>query len=225
MSSIGEDIDDLVGGGLRRPSATHLGNGFAAGKSAMGGDVEMELGTVRNGVTSTWLAQALGMSVKIARGRLANCPATKRNGKIVYTLREALPYLVKPKLDADTIKKLRPGDLPDQLRDSYWSAKLKQQQWEENAKHLWRDEDVLEVFGATFQAIKFAVQLWVDDLEREIAVTPAQVKFLVQKADELQQKVYDELIKVPAQRATKSSVEDKPSSEKNEWDEDVASLI
>lgn len=235
--TIAEDIEELVGGSvrqtfireerLRREAAKKKAfeERIATGKQGVMGSPDGDIIAVRNGVTATWIAQALSMSVGTVRVKLAKCPTTTRDGKNIYNLAETLPYLVKPKLNLD-LKTLKKEDLPTHLQDSYWSAMLKRQQWEENAKHLWHSEDVMQVFGATFQAIKFAIQLWVDDMERATAITPEQYRFLLMKADELQQKIYDELVKIPSQRATVStSAQHKEEPADPAVDPDIANLV
>jgi len=180
----------------------------------------LDIGDVGNGVTATWLAAALRSSVGTVRVKLARCPSRKVGALIVYDLAEAMSYLIKPQVDiAKYLKELKKDDLPEVLRESYWSALLKRQQWEVNAKELWHTEDVMTAFGETFQAIKFAIQLWTDDMEREIGVTPAQYAFLVRKTDELQAQIYASLVTQFEGKETPSSMgQHEPEQEEEEDD-------
>lgn len=244
MSTLSEDLDDLIGDltpeervELRRKAREETKRREFAERIARGkintadADPEQDLGAVKNGVTATWIAQALQMTAVTVRQKLAKCPSTKRGSFVVYSLKEAIPYLVKPALQID-MKKVKITDLPNGLQESYWRAKKLRQEWEREAGHLWHTADVLDVFSAAFQAIKFATQLWLDDMERETAITPQQLKFLVMKVDELQQKVYEELVKIPTSRATLPTTKDhvdeaEPESDNLDPDleEDLANLI
>lgn len=187
-----------------------------------------DIGDVANGVTATWLASALGSSIGTVRVRLAKCRSRKVGSLIVYDLKEAMEFLVKPQIDiAKYLKDLKKDDLPEVLRESYWSALLKRQQWEVNAKELWHTEDVSTVLGDTFQAIKFAIQLWVDDMERETSITPAQYAFLVKKTDALQALIHKSLVSAFAEKATPSSAgkEAEKHGEQTEEEDDFGGLV
>lgn len=187
-----------------------------------------DIGNVSNGVTATWLALALGSSVGTVRVKLARCPHRRVNTTLVYNLREAMEYLVKPNVDvARYLKDLKKDDLPEVLRESYWSALLKRQQWEINAKELWHTEDVATTLGDTFQAIKFAIQLWVDDMERETTITPKQYAFLVQKTDALQALIHKTLVEEFKKKETLSSAGKKAreNGEQEEEEDDFGGLV
>lgn len=187
-----------------------------------------DLGNVGNGVSATWLALALNMSVGTVRVKLARCPSRRVGALLVYNLREAMEYLVKPKVDiAKYLKDLKKDDLPEVLRESYWSALLKRQQWEINAKELWHTEDVATVLGDTFQSIKFAIQLWVDDMERETTITPAQYAFLVTKSDALQALIYKSLVEAFKDKETLSSAgkQSRQNGEQEEEEDDFGGLV
>lgn len=166
----------------------------------------LDLGDVVHGVTADWLAGVLSSSVGTVRVKLAKCPFRKIGSHKVYNVATAMEYLIKPQMDVERyLKTLKKEDLPEVLRESYWSALLKRQQWEINAKELWHTEDVMTVFGETMQTIKFAVKLWIDDMEREVAITPKQYAFLVKKCDELQDQIYQKLVGQHAKKKTRSS--------------------
>lgn len=99
------------------------------------------------------------------------------NGAPYYDLAEAASYLVAPKVDVVSyIKRMDPDDLPDQLKSSYWNAKLQRQKFEENAGDLWRSEDVMQVLSDTFKIIKDRSQLFVQALEGNCKLTDEQRK-------------------------------------------------
>ena len=183
------------------------------------GPAHTEVGDVVNGVTANWLSIVMHMSVPTVRVKLAKCPYRRVGALMVYDCAEAMGYLVKPVIDiTEYLAKLKKDDLPEVLRESYWSALLKRQQWEINAKDLWHTEDVMTAFGETFQAIKFAIQLWTDDMERETAITPTQYAFIVKKTDELQAAIYESLVNKHGAAETLSSVGKHAEPEEEEED-------
>lgn len=196
--------EDLVGGTDEPSERVRRYREAQAQKN--GKFAHLDLGDVVHGVTADWLAGVLSSSVGTVRVKLAKCPFRKIGSHKVYNVATAMEYLIKPQMDIERyLKTLKKDDLPEVLRESYWSALLKRQQWEINAKELWHTEDVMTVFGETMQTIKFAIKLWVDDMEREVAITPKQSAFLIKKCDELQDQIYQKLVGQHANRKTTSS--------------------
>lgn len=218
--SFDQDIEDLVGGGSEDVSdrvKRHRERQEQAKQQSR--FAHLDLGDVAHGVTADWLAGVLSSSVGTVRVKLAKCPFRKVGSHKVYNIGTAMEYLIKPQVDvANYLKNLKKDDLPDVLRESYWSALLKRQQWEVNAKELWHTEDVMAVFGETMQTIKFAIKLWVDDMEREVPVTQVQYKFLVRKCDELQDAIYKKLVEQHKKKQTKPSSALHEDSEQQEDD-------
>lgn len=223
MSTVNEDIEDLVGGGAgsatpradARREREKANAGFGAFKAhkanshrngAADEAVDLNIDGVQQGVTVSWLAAVFSLTSGSVRIKLANCPFIEHPtyGR-VYALKAAAPFLCKPVVDMESfIRNVRIEDLPTKVQESYWRALKLRHEWEARSGLLWETEDVLEVFGETFQAIKFAIQLWVDDMEREVAITPEQRKILQAKCDGLQQQIFNKLMEVPKKRKTKN---------------------
>lgn len=189
-----DEIDDLIGGDVAEPE---LGD-------------ELRIDDVYRGVSITWLAQAFGMDKPTVRKRLANCPPIgKMRTYDVYSLRQAASYLVEPKIDiAQYLKSLRPVDLPSYLQDAYWSAMLKRQKYEENARELWRTGDVLDVFGEMAMTLKSTVQLWVENLDRVHGLTPEMRETMTQQGDNLLEEIHRIMVEAPSKRRTTSTAEE-----------------
>lgn len=161
------------------------------------------------GVTVNWLMQAFQMSREDVRKRVAACAPLRYDGnnRPVYDFREAASYLVKPKIDIQTyIKQLKPKQLPNEMQTEYWSARLKQQNWEVKAGKLWRTEDVVDLFSEMFKNIKQTCQLFPDTIERESGLTEPQRKRIVELVDALQQEIYESVVELSKKRKTPSSV-------------------
>src|SRR5690625_2162059 len=172
--------------------------------------ISIDISEVYGGVSSNWLATMFGHDKNTIQKKLAKANLEivgRRNGGPLYRLADAAPYLVKPEVDlVEYVKGLRPHDLPPMLNDAYWSAMLKRQKWEENARDLWRSEDVLEVLGDLNFQVRNTVNLWVEDVDRLDALTPKQRQIINERADDLLQLFYNMLVELPTKRSTKPSV-------------------
>lgn len=161
------------------------------------------------GVTVTWLMQAFRMDRQTVKRKLARCQAIGNGvgGQPLYDFVQAASFLVKPQVDIkEYVKSLRPIDLPPYLQDQFWASQLKRQQWEQRAGHLWKTDDVMEVFGETFKRIKTSTQLWLDNLEQASSLTDDQKQALTHMVDALNDDIYQSLIAMPKARSTRSSV-------------------
>jgi hypothetical protein len=154
------------------------------------------------GVTVGWLASVFRMDPKDVKRRLADCHpivAGKMTGRGVqgrkYELKDAAAYLIPPKIShGDFMRSIKKGDLPPSMQQTFWSAKLAEQKWLENADQLWRTEKVREVLGDTFQALKFAIQLWPDMVRGEVGLSDQQQDVLMRMGDKLQGELYEALV-------------------------------
>lgn len=160
------------------------------------------------GVTAAWLAAAFNMDVAGVRRKLAACPIIgRKTSAALYSLPVAAAYLVKPRVDvAEYLEGLEPKDLPIRLQQSYWDAQLKRQKWEREAGHLWETEDVVDAMAEVFKAIKFAMQLWPDTLERMTGLSEEQREILTREADNLQNEIFQAMRRLAEARSTPSAL-------------------
>lgn len=178
------------------------------------------------GVSVSWLQQAFALTGYEVKKKLRGCPPLRyeANNRPIYDFKEAASYLVKPKLDMEEyLQTIKPSQLPPKLQTEHWSALLKRQKWEVAAGHLWRTEDVLEVFAEAFKTIKNQMQLWPEVLEREASLTIEQRARLIQLCDDLQQDIHGKLIEQAKTQKHQSSIasldEDEEPEEEPEGDE------
>lgn len=141
--------------------------------------------------------------------RLAGVKPFDHGGKVKkYRIADAAPRLVKP-VNNDiehVIMGMRPVDLPPRLQDAFWGGMLKRQQYEQNARNLWRTEDIIHAFGKIFMLFRNQVLLWVDTIERNARVTDEQREVLNNLVDGLMRSMRDEIQNLDI--VTKSSIED-----------------
>lgn len=186
-------------------------NGVTGKDNANRGDgpTMMAQGVMR-GVTASWLAQVFRMDLQTVKQRLKDCPPidNRKNGYI-YDLKVATQYLVKPVFDVEEyLKTMRVEELPTRLQDQYWSAMNKRLKWEENAKQLWRSEDVQTKFGEVFMIIRNATQLWVDELAQSVEVTEPQRIGLEKMVEGLQRAISKKIAEMPKAKRTASKMSD-----------------
>jgi len=192
------DEDDLIGA--------------PAGPEDEGDDegVSIDLAETYAGVSANWLAQMFGADKNTIKKKLAASGIEiigRRNSGPLYRLADAAPYLVKPKVDlVSFIKGLRPNDLPPMLNEAYWSAMIKRQKWEENAKELWHTDKVLAVLGELNVLIRTRVTLWTEDVDRREGLTQAQRQIIIDLSDDLLKSIHDLLVEMPSRGNTTASV-------------------
>jgi hypothetical protein len=163
---------------------------------------------VVNGVTVHWLKPVFRLDVETIRRRLANCPAKglKRGNIKVYDLATAAAYLVTPKMDVEALlNQMKPTQLPPNLQPAIWSARLKQQSWEEKAGDLWPTSKIIDVLSEVNRTIRQTIQLWIDDLENE-ALPAKALAVLANRIDGLQEEIYQQLVALPNRSRTESQL-------------------
>ncbi len=155
-------------------------------------------------VSQNFLGRVLHMDPMTVKKRLRSCkPAGMVGaGRPVYYFHEALPYLVKPKMDLGTyIKTLNPTDLPNSINKTFWEAeKIKNRVLIETGQ-AWHDSDVLEIFGIVFMMFKDRIPLITEGM-RDAGLTDKQFTKLVGYTDQLQADLREQLVALPQKRRT-----------------------
>lgn len=186
------------------------------GNGARSGAPDMSVDAVLHGVTVGWLAQAFHMNNAAVKIKLRDCPPMfRRKGGFVYDLKMATRYLVPPVFDVDEyLKTMKVEDLPIRLQTEYWNAKLKRQQFEEEAGQLWRAGVVIDFLGKQFQTMKFTMQLWVDELEKKNALTPEIRQMITKQVDSLQNEIHKKVLELAKTQRTPSVLEEDRAQER-----------
>ena len=194
-----DDEEDLVGSPDRTRKRTRddILNDLTSTRRMTRGQTSPLVEDMMAGVTVSWLAQVFSMDPKTVKQRLADCPPLySRKAGYVYALPVACQYLVKPALTPEQfMKNIKQADLPPAMQDSFWSANLKRQKFEENAGDLWRTADVRLALSGMFQTIKFTIQLWADNMQKQVGLSTEQRKWLITATDALQQEIYESVAK------------------------------
>ena len=188
------------------------------------------------GVTVAFLAQVFRMDPSAVKRRLVNLRPieTRTRGRSqtqhLYDLADAAACLVDQKLNAaEVLKNLKKEDMPPALSGPFWDAQLKRQRFEENAGDLWRTSDIRAVLGTSFQTIKFTIQLWSDNIDRETGLTEEQRLLLQGLTDGLQKEIFETLLNNAKMKSTKSQIHEIPEmlgeTTPEELDHESASLL
>jgi hypothetical protein len=170
----------------------------------------VDAGDLKRPVTRNFLAQVFDMDPATVKKRLLKVKPLGTVGagvqhRELYDFKEAVGYLVEPKIDLDAyIKSLDPAKLPNHINKFFWEAQRTKLKFMLEARHAWLTEDVLEVFGTVFMLIKDRVQLWPETAQESLRLVDEQVARLKQLADDLQKDLHEQLVALPAQRQTLS---------------------
>lgn len=167
------------------------------------------LAALERPVSVTFLSQALRMTTATVKRKVRALPPIRyhRKNQPLYDFRQAVMYLVPPKVDvAEYVRKMGVGDLPQELQKDVWDARLKEQKWRKAAGELWETDDVLDVLGDAFQRLKTTTQLWADHISDDFGLAPEVRDALVEKVDELNADLHRALVKMPKDRETKSQL-------------------
>ncbi|MDO5646314.1 DUF1441 family protein, partial [Paracoccus sp. (in: a-proteobacteria)] len=161
---------------------------------------------VLRGVTAGWLAAVLGMGPTTVRRKLDGVPPKRvlGNGTHLFDIRTVLPYLVPPHDIKQHLMRMNPKDLPERLRKEFWSARIAEQKARQNAKDLWRSEDVIAVTGDIFKTIKETAILWADKLHKDAPLTDDQFEALDRHVAELLSLIGDNVDALMSGRKTLS---------------------
>lgn len=176
-------------------------------------EVETDWAKLKSGVTVRWLAGFLRMDDKTVRKRLSELrPVGKKSGYDVYDPQLAMTYLVKPRMDSikDYIRTMSPNELPPMLRKEFWDAENKRLNYLQRSGELWRTEDVFVVLAEAFKQAKNSMQIWPDELQREVGLSNEQYRALVRKVDDLRDDMFRNLVDMPKTKSTGPVLEHGP---------------
>lgn len=216
-----DDLDDLLGETAppaAAPRRARLSEQEAAAKleaAVKGGPAErsdtLNEQQFFQPVTAAFLAKVFRKTVTSVLRLLADCPPkdeiVARGGHRLmrWDFVEASAYLVEPKVDLLAyLKTLNSNNIPPWLNKTVWDAENAKLKWLQNALHLWRDEDVLEVLGTTAIKIRERSMLWVDELPDKLSLSDENDKSLRGAVADLLEEIKKDLIEMPKQRRSGS---------------------
>lgn len=127
--------------------------------------------------TMTQIAQMFGTDSKSLPKRMHGIQSagTNKRGHKVYSIAEAATRIVRPGYEIEEyIRQMSPQELPPLLSKEYWNGQNARIKFEEQMGRLWPTDRVVECFGAGLSALRMAILLIQDGVEREDVLTEEQ---------------------------------------------------
>lgn len=183
---------------------------------------DSEVFGLNGGVSIPWLVKAFHMGRYTVENKLTGCnPVGKgKHGSPLYSLTEAAAFLITPVHDIKKyLEDVKPEDLPEKLRDSYWSSKLKQQRFEEKAGSLWRTEAVLDVISGVLQDIRSKLQLVPEEMRRLGGSNDEQQRIIGELIEAVQEDIYQSILRLSSTSFTPNQLGEENGTTRN--DEDI----
>lgn len=171
-------------------------------RGAIAGRCFVEAKTLMLPVTRQFLGEVFQMDPKTVRTRLLKCRVLHSSGnREVYDFREAVAYLVPPKMDIEQyMRSLDAAKLPNHINKMFWEALSQRLKYMIAAGDAWATEDVLEVFGEVFITIKDRLQLWTETMRERGRLTDDQMALLGTMIEDLQSDLHASLVEIPSRR-------------------------
>lgn len=240
------DFDDILGGGLEseRPKRsgrpTNEERARRAEQAMQDAAFQREVRMAGQGkgqfqpedffglCSQNQIARLMHMDPMTVKRRLTSCkPAGYVGaGRPVYYFHDAIPHLVKPKMDIATyLKTLNPTDMPPSINKTFWEAERIKNKVLVETGEAWHDSAVLEVLGRVFMMIKDRIPI-INEGMREAGLTDEQSNQLTGYTDQMQSDLYDALVEMPKQHQTlprRSDIEiySNPEVESAEFEDDA----
>lgn len=169
----------------------------------------LQLDDIYTGVSVDWLSKVFRMSRAAVVASLADCPPLRDGGAKHYDLATAAAYLVDPVKDLQAaMKKLKAEDLPENLRESFWNAQIKELKYQTLVGELWPTKSVEKVQGDAFKAIRNHTMLWADTVEEKAGMNPKQHSVLTGLVDQLLNELHATLVAFEKKSTTHSKIAD-----------------
>lgn len=156
-------------------------------------------------------------------------PVAVRNGIRYYDIREAASRIVTPSYEIEHwIKQASPQELPPLLLKEFWNGQNARLKYEKELGNLWPTEDVMAFFGELTNALRMALLLVSDGVERETGLKPRQRRIIQRMIDgaieELKKTVVEKFKDYHASRPTQVLVSYSPEEEGMEEEDDITAL-
>jgi hypothetical protein len=114
-------------------------------------------------------------------------PSGERMGYPIYNIGEAAARLATPDEGrvVETIKRMKPSQLPIKIQKEFWDAARSRQKYLEDQHELWRTRDLVDALLEVFKSFKQGCLLMADAVERETDLSPRQRDIVNELTDAL----------------------------------------
>jgi hypothetical protein len=158
--------------------------------------------------TMAQIAQLFNTDAKTLPKRMKGVlPKGTRRGYKVYSIREAAGRLVDPGYEIEEfIRQMSPQELPPLLNKEFWNAQNSRLKYEKELGNLWPTEEVVIAVNEFSGAVRMALLLVADGVEREVGITDRQRAIIQRMMDaaieEMKKKIVEKFKDYHANRAT-----------------------
>ena len=149
---------------------------------------EHEKSLIEDGVSLSQLGQIFRKDKRTISTALRGLrPSGERHGYPIYNIGEAAARLAVPDDNRiiETIKRLKPTQLPIKLQKEFWDAARSRQKYLEDQHELWRTSTIVEALLEVSKAFKQGCNLMSDAVERETELSPKQRQIINELTDAL----------------------------------------
>ena len=126
--------------------------------------------------TIAQIAQLFWTDAKTLPKRMKSvAPTGTRNGFKVYDIAEAAAMIVKPGYEIEEfIRQMSPQELPPLLQKEFWNGQNARLKFEKDQGNLWPTDEIVGFVGELLNAIRMALLLVSDGVDREVGITDGQ---------------------------------------------------
>ncbi len=154
---------------------------------------------VRQGVPVRWLSLVFGHTEHQVKRRLRDVRPVDvgAHGNPLYSVIDAAPYLVEPKMDlGEFLRGIKDDDLPDDLRLKLWQARKARNRVLEEEGELWHSSVVIAKFSEVLLSMREKLQLIPEKIERMSGITPEQYKLIRSVVDAVQEEMHQAIMEM-----------------------------
>lgn len=147
-----------------------------AGVSTRGGTDNETATALYEGLTLTQLARAFGMDGPDIQSKIKQVqPSGRKNGYLVYRIKDVAPYLVKPIGDiTQYLKRMNPRDLPPLVAKEFWNGQNARLKFEREEGDLWPLDQVMEYVGDLLKIVRMSALTASDAISAQVELTDKQ---------------------------------------------------
>lgn len=166
------------------------------------------LQALRRPVTINTLATLLDMDPQTVTKRLVDCPHEKEANRKLYSFKEAISYIVKPRMTPEQfVKTLNKADLPPEINKAFWDGQRSRVKYMLEAQEAWETEEILAVLGSAASVIIDHLRMAEEEMRERAKLTDEQARLFAEYMDELRAQLRDKLVDMPRQRQTGSLID------------------
>lgn len=145
--------------------------------------------------TMSQLARLFETDAKTLPKRLKGVTSVGRKGNYkLYNIREAASMIITPGYEVEEwLKQASSQELPPLLLKEFWNGQNARAKFERDMGNLWETARVVEAFADVFATIRMTLLLYVDEVDREEALSDTQREIIRRLTDGLIVRIGEEI--------------------------------